>query len=222
MLGDTNGLVNSLLGTGEGNGLLDLLGGHGLANVDAGGSAAGNGDHTGLNVDIGSSNSGGATGQGDALINVNAETGSTLGGSEGTLGSLLGSGDGASGLGSALNGQGLLDANVGSAHGSGDALINVNADPVTTLGGTDGTVDSLLGNGDGVGNLASLLNGQGLLDANVGSTQGGGDALINVDADPGPTLDGTDGTVGSLLGNGAGVRRSGPAGERQCGAERRQ
>ena len=194
--GAGDGLVDSLLGSGEGKGVLgSLLGGDGLvsATADAAGGAGNGGDQTGLSLSIGGANGGGASGHDQALIDVNADI------------SLQGNGDGASALGSVLNGHGLLDANVGADNGSGDALVNVNADAGSVLGGSDGPIGSLLGNGDGVGDLGSLLNGQQLLNVDAGSGDGNSDALVNVHADPGDSQIGTDGPIGSLLGNGDSV-----------------
>lgn len=174
-------------------GIVDgLLGGNGLASVSAGSQ----GGNPGLSVDVGGANDDGAGGHSHALIDVNANTGS-----DGALGSVLDNGAGIADLGSLLDGQKLVDVHAGSGQGNGDALVNVNADTTSILGGTDGAVGSLLGKGTGAGDLGSLLTGQKLLNVDAGSDQGSSDALVNVHADTG-ALNTVDDTVGSLLGNG--------------------
>jgi hypothetical protein len=187
-----NNILDSLLGGGHGKGLLSsLLNGHELASatVNGGGSAAGNGDHTGLTVDIGAANNGAG------LLNIDANSGSTFAGD--ILSSLLSNGDGGGGFGSALNGQRLLDLNVGPANGDGDALITVNTDPGSTLRGNEGTLGSLFGNGDGGGGIGTLLNANGLVHVNIGSANGDGHSLLSVNANPGPVFGGG----GNGLGN---------------------
>ena len=51
-------------------------------------------------------------------------------------------------------------------------------------GVNDVTLSSLLGNGEGVGDLGTPLNGQSLLNVNAGPSDAAGDALVNVQADP--------------------------------------
>ena len=74
-----------------------------------------------------------------------------------------------------------MNVNAGPSEGNRDALVNVHADPDTSLGGPDGTLASVLGNGDGVGDLGSVLNGQGLVTVAPEPASGSGDALVNVD-----------------------------------------
>jgi hypothetical protein len=180
----SDGALGSVLGNGAGIADLgSLLDGQKLVDVHAGSSQ----------------------GNGDALVNVNADTASALGAADGTVGSLLGKVAGMSDAGSLLNGQQLLNVDAGSGQGGSDALVNVHADPSTTLGGADGAIGSLLGAGDGVGDLGSVLNGQQLLNVDTGAGDGNSNALVNVHADPDTGLVGTDGTIGSLLGTGDGV-----------------
>jgi hypothetical protein len=190
--GDVSGIVGSMLGSGDGKGLLgSLLNGQelGSATVNGDGSAGGAGDHSALTLDIGTSNSD----TGGALVNVGVNTGPALAGAGDILSSELSQGVGGDGLGSVLDGHGLLNLNAGPASGEGDALVNVNTDPSSVLGGSENTLGSLLGNGDGSGSLGTLLNGDGLVSVVAGPGNSAGHALINVNADPG--------SAGNMLGN---------------------